>query len=310
MNILYLKYAVEVAKTGSINKAAENLFMAQPNLSRAIKDLENSLGVTIFDRNSKGMSVTPHGEKLLLHAERLLKQVDELESLFSAEINKTLQFSISVPRASYISRAFTRFSLQLNSAERSKVYYSETNSMRAIDNILHSDYNLGIIRYAYYHDKYFSDTLTQKGLVGELVNEFKYSLIMSKDHPLAGKGKVSFSDLTDYIEIAHADPYVPSLALSEIYKSELPDTIARRIFVFERASQFELLNENTRTFMWVSPPPKEILERYNLVVKKCDDNNKLYRDVLICKKDYKLSDFDKIFIAELSRAKRESEQQN
>ena len=62
MNILHLKYAAEIAKTGSLNKAAENLYMGQPNLSRAIKELESSLGITIFRRSSKGMVATPEGE--------------------------------------------------------------------------------------------------------------------------------------------------------------------------------------------------------------------------------------------------------
>lgn len=59
MNLVHLKYAVEVAETGSINKASEKLYVSQPNLSRAIKDLEASLGVTIFDRSAKGMVLTP-----------------------------------------------------------------------------------------------------------------------------------------------------------------------------------------------------------------------------------------------------------
>ena len=62
MNILHLKYAVEVADTGSISRAAENLFMNQPNLSRAIKELEASLGITIFERTTRGMLVTPDGK--------------------------------------------------------------------------------------------------------------------------------------------------------------------------------------------------------------------------------------------------------
>ena len=58
MNILHLRYAVEVASTGSINKAAENLYMNQPNLSRAIKELEENLGIAIFERTTRGMIVT------------------------------------------------------------------------------------------------------------------------------------------------------------------------------------------------------------------------------------------------------------
>ena len=68
MNIAHLKYAVEVEKTASITKAAENLFMGQPNLSRGIKELEETLGVKIFKRTSKGIVPTPQGEELLGYA--------------------------------------------------------------------------------------------------------------------------------------------------------------------------------------------------------------------------------------------------
>ena len=76
MNIVHLKYAVEIARTGSLNKAAENLYMAQPNLSRAIKELEADLGIAIFERSSRGMVATPDGEEFLRYAKKILEQVD------------------------------------------------------------------------------------------------------------------------------------------------------------------------------------------------------------------------------------------
>ena len=72
MNLMHLKYAVEVEKTRSISKAAENLFMSQPNLSRAIKELEETLGITIFKRTSKGMSLTPQGEEFMQYARKII----------------------------------------------------------------------------------------------------------------------------------------------------------------------------------------------------------------------------------------------
>ena len=72
MNILHLKYAVEIAKTKSISRAAENLYMGQPNLSRAIKELEDNLNITIFNRNSKGITITPEGEEFLQYARRII----------------------------------------------------------------------------------------------------------------------------------------------------------------------------------------------------------------------------------------------
>ena len=72
MNVIHMKYAVEVAKAGSINKASETLLVAQPNLSRSIKEFEKELGITIFSRTSKGMTLTPKGEEFIAYAKNIL----------------------------------------------------------------------------------------------------------------------------------------------------------------------------------------------------------------------------------------------
>lgn len=303
MNILHMKYAVEVAKVGSLNKAAETLLIAAPNVSRSIKELEADIGISIFERTTKGMELTPEGEEFINYAKGILNQIDEVESFYKKGSAKKQRFSISVPRACYISEAFSQFSKSL-SKEAAEIFYKETNSQRTIRNILEHDYKLGIIRYAENYDKYFKAMLEEKGFCYELVTEFTYSLIMSADSPLAKKEEITFDDLADYIEIAHADPYVPSMPLSKVVKEELPDNVDRRIFIFERASQFDLLSNNPETFMWVSPAPESLLKRYNLIQKKCIDNKKIYKDVLIYKNGYKLSKLDRQFITELCESKR------
>ena len=303
LNLLHMKYALEVAKSGSINKAAEVLMAAAPNVSRSIKELETDFGITIFERTQNGTKLTPEGEEFINYAKGVLRQIDEIERIYKTGASKKQKFSISVPRACYISEAFANFSKSL-SKEAAEVFYKETNSQRTIHNMTEHDYKLGIIRYAENYDKYFKSMLEEKGFQYELVTEFTYSLIMSADNPLAKKEVITFDDLTDYIEIAHADPYVPSMPLSKVVKEELPDNIDRRIFIFERASQFDLLSLNPETFMWVSPAPQSLLERYNLVLKKCADNKKVYKDVLIYKNGYKLSKLDRQFITELCESKR------
>lgn len=298
-----MKYAVEVAKVGSLNKASETLLVATPNISRSIKELEGDLGIVIFDRTAKGMELTPEGEEFINYAKGILRQIDEVENLYKKGTSKKQKFSISVPRACYISEAFSEFSKSL-SDEPAEIFYKETNSQRTINNILNHDYKLGIIRYAENYDKYFKSMLDEKGLTYEMITEFSYSLIMSADSPLAQKEEITFDDLKGFIEIAHADPYVPSMPLSKVVKEELPDNIDRRIFIFERASQFDLLSNNPETFMWVSPAPESLLKRYNLVQKKCVDNKKIYKDVLIYKNGYKLTKLDRQFMTELCEAKR------
>lgn len=303
MNILHMKYAVEIAKLGSINKAAEALLIAQPNLSRAVKELETDLGVSIFDRSSKGMFLTPEGEKFIGYAKKILQQIEEVENMYKTGAPAKQKFSVCVPRASYISDAFANFSTQLKT-QAAEIFYQETNSSHVINNVLNAEYKLGILRYAENFDKYFKATLEEKGLTYELITEFTYQLIMNRNNPLASYGEIRCEHLRDFIEIAHADPFVPSLPLAEVKKEELPDDIERRIFVFERASQFDLLAENEQTFMWVSPVPDKTLHRYGLVQRKCADNTRVYKDMLIYRKDYKLTETDQCFITELCNSKR------
>ena len=303
MNILHMKYAVEVARLGSLNKAAETLIIAQPNISRSIKELEADLGITIFNRSAKGMVLTPEGEEFISYAQSILRQIDEVEMLYKQGSPKKQKFSISVPRACYISDAFAKFSKSI-SEDPAEIFYKETNSQRTIQNVLNNDYKLGIIRYAENYDKFFKSMLEEKGLAYEMVAEFSYVLIMNRENPLALKSEISFDDLPPYIEIAHADPYVPSLPLSVVKKDELPDNIDRRIFIFERASQFDLLSENPDTFMWVSPASQKVLDRYGLVQKKCVDNKKTYKDILIYREGYKQSNLDRQFITELCESRR------
>lgn len=307
MNILHMKYAVEVARAGSLNKASETLLVAVPNISRSIKELESSLGITIFERTAKGVKLTPDGENFMGFARSILEQIDQVENFYKHSDIQKQKFSISVPRASYISEAFAEFSKTLTT-DAAEIFYKETNSQRAINNVLNRDYKLGIIRYAENYDKFFKSMLEEKGLNYEMISEFTYVLLMSADSPLAKKQNIIFDDLKDYIEIAHADPYVPSLPMAKVVKEELPDNIDRRIFIFERASQFDLLSANNQTFMWVSPTPQETLKKHNLVQRKCDENKKVYKDLLIYKNGYKLTELDKKFITCLCESKRKNMQ--
>lgn len=303
MNLLYLKYAAEVAETSSMTKAAENLFTSQPNLSRAIRELENLLGIKIFRRTSKGIFPTPQGEEFLGYARKILAQVDAVEAMYRNEKKRAQKFSISVPRASYISCAFTEFIKKIDDGLSTEIFYKETNSMRAISNIINADYKLGILRYQSTYDRYFKDMLEEKGLASEIIWEFHYVLLMSKDHPLAKKPGITIKDLTPYIEIAHADPFVPSLPQSVVQKNEVVDDVDKHIYVFERGSQMDLLSQTNNAFMWVSPVPQRLLDCFQLVQRHCTENTKKYRDVLIYKKDYRLTDLDKVFVDELMKFK-------
>ncbi len=304
MNLLHMKYAVEIAETNSLNKAAEHLFVGQSALSRAVKELELNLGVTLFERSAKGMTLTPDGETFIGYARGVLKQVENIENVFKKKSAVKKSFSLSAPRSSYICEAFADFSKGFSAFDDIEVFYSETNTMRTVKNVMQDDFRLGIVRYAEELDRYYKSLFDEESLNYEVICEFRYVLLASEKSTLAEKEAVSFDDLKGYIEILHADPSVPSLPFSDLKKTEKPDGTGKKIYVFERASQFELLSKNPDTFMWVAPVSDEIMQRYSLCNLPCGENNRLYKDVLVYKKDYSLTELDNRFIDLLVKAKR------
>ena len=298
-----MKYALEVANTRSISKAAENLYTSQPNLSRAIKSLENDLKIKIFKRSSKGLEITIDGEEFLLYAKNALTQIKRIESIYENRNEKKSRLSVCVPRASYFSYAFSDFAKEIDRDNPAEIVYKETNSMRSILNVAKEEYDLGIVRYQSAFEKYFHTLFEEKKLNHELLNEFSYVLAVNKNNSLATKDVIVVEDLANYIEITHGDPYVPSLPLIDVKRAELSEFSKQRIMVFERGVQFTLLEQVPNTFMWVSPIPQELKDKFNLVERKCSFNTKTYKDVLIYRKKYHLSKLDTKFISKIENAK-------
>lgn len=307
MNLLHLKYALEVERQESITAAAASLFMSQPNLSRAIKELEAELGITIFRRTSKGIVTTPQGEEFLDEAKSILRRVDEMELKYKKAVPEKQTFNISTPRACYITSAFTGLVSTLSSDREMDLNYKETNSERAIMNIIQGDYDLGIIRYQTAFESYFLQMMREKGLKFQEIWEFEYVALMDRENPLAKRACLTEKDFADGIEIVHGDPYVPSLQIAYVRKAEFSDLTDKKIYIYERGTQYDLLNDVPSTFMWVSPLPNEVLERHHVVQRRCEGLSHKYKDVLIYRSDYHLSEIDKRFIEELNRAKAAAE---
>ena len=301
MNFVHLKYAVEVEKTRSITKAADNLFMSQPNLSRAIKELEETLGITIFRRTSKGIVPTEQGEEFLSYAKNILAQVREMESIYKRDAKRVQELSVSVPRASYVTDAFTRFVSSLDRTKEIEIRFCETNSMNTVDHVLQDDYHLGVVRCRAEFEAYFSGLFREKELRHELVSDFEGVVLLSAANPLADKAVLSCADLVRCIEIAHGDSAVPTLPTAEVKRTELSKDVDKRIFVFERGSQFDLLENVPYTYLWATPLPEAVLRQHGLVQRPCPEAGRSYRDILIYRSGYKLSDLDMRFLKELQK---------
>ena len=301
MNIQYLKYVVEVDKTGSINKAAKNLYMGQPNLSAAIKELEKELGISIFYRSKKGVFATKEGEKFLFHAKKIISQVNELKSLYKPNTsNLPIHFSIAACRATYITIAISYFINNLKNKKGMTVNFNETNSLNVINEVANGNAEIGIIRYQNIHENYFASLLKSKNLIFEPLWESKQFLTFSENHSLISEKEIKSEMLKKYIEIVQGDMKVPVDKSSNLSNSYQPSP--QSISVYDRGSHVNLLVNVKEAFMWVPILPENILKRNKLVQRECADLKIITKDILIYSLEREQSIYIKNFISSLKES--------
>lgn len=303
MNTQHFRYALEVEKTGSITQAAENLFMGQPNLSKSIRELEETLGIAIFKRTSRGVVPTTKGQAFLRYAKNILSQIDEMQSMCRDEDSDKQSFNVCVPRGSYVAFAAMQFVASLDLDKPMDVNIGETTSIDGVNMVSDGIFNIGIIRYQTEYETYFRDYLRAKNLHSETVWEFESLAAMSRRHPLATREKLSLSDFAPYVEVTHGDCNVPYINVVQSEDVSLSLTAKKVINLYEGVSPFSMLATVPNSFMWVSPMPEEILERFQLTQKKCDAPAHKYKDVLICREGVHMSELDRNFINKLYEIK-------
>lgn len=300
LNTQIFKYVIEIEKTASITKAAENLYMGQPTLSKTIKELEASLGIMIFKRTPRGVVPTKDGAVFLEYAKKILGEIDEMETFYKKENADKIYFNVSVPKTSYVSNAFAEFIEELEPDKKLEINFKETDSIRTIKNVAEDDYNLGIVRYKVDYERYFIDSIKEKNLHYEELYTFNCVILISRDNPLSQREFLFEKDLTSLIEIVHGDWAVPRFSDLELKKIEKTRRVPRRIYVYERGSQFDILRRIKNSYMLATPISNtELLDAHNIVQIPCSIPNTTYRDLLIYRKDYKLTDVDNLFISKL-----------
>lgn len=300
MNTTYLIYALEIERVGSISQAAQNLYMAQPNLSKAIRELEKELGFTIFKRTAKGVSPTEEGTEFLYHARQIMEQVGAVERISQRIGTDKLKYKISIPRGSYIVDGFTSFLSELELEKGMEVTINETNALGTISNVADRGYNLGIIRYQMLDETQYLTMLKNNHLTYETIWEFEYVLVMSKNHPLANKETITPEDLSEYTKITHGDIELPHVRRINHEAEMTPRNV---IYVYERGSQFDLLTNVPTTYMWVSPIPQKLLNKLQLVQRICRAEDNLYKDVMIFREDYHITEHDRLFQKKIYESK-------
>lgn len=300
MNVIYLKYAVAVAKAGSLNKAAEELFVVQPNLSRAIKELEKELGTVIFERTSKGISLTPDGEKLIGYGKKIIREIEEVEAEFHNKTGKIKTFAVSVPHSGYISEAFSRF-LDGFGGERCRVTVKETDNHTVIEDVINKDCTIGVVRYPSQADKQAKEAFDGKKLSHELVAEFGLRLVAAADGELAKTTDITAEKLEGLIRAEFIGEVNPPFISGEKFFGEAKKTI----YFTDRASLFSALSTTKNACAFIEPTATATLEKYGLKEFTFAGGAHRFRDVLIYPSDYCLSKTDKDFITALCIVKRE-----
>ena len=278
MNTLHFKYAVEVERCGSITQAAENLYMAQPNLSKSIKELEDTLGFQIFARTSRGM-----------------------EALSQRHDDATQRFSLSMPRAGYIADCFSALVDSLDKGSPMDIRVREASALHTINDVADGQFQLGIFRTESKDAGYYLNYLREKSLQYEPVWEYDALLLLSQEHPLAAHDRIEPENLTPYTQIIYGDLAVPYLPASDALRADEPPS--SRIQVYGRLEQLDLLSRLPDTYMWASPETPTALRRFSLVMRKCFNAGMRYQDILIYPTSYQLSALDRRFISLLSSAR-------
>ena len=293
MNLQDLRYALEISRTGSISKAAENLSVAQPNLSRAVKELETTLGISIFERTRTGMTVTPEGEQLLSAGERILREVSELETMFDGEAAPRRTLSVMAAPAAYLFHAFVSFCAAEPRDERIESRYCEGDLADTLEAIIGGSAKLGIIRIPLHFEKYYTDKLAAKELKWETLLDFSPVALAGLGSPLGSRDVVTLRDSDEVYPMTTPE----SLPIDSETESKT-SAPRKEVTVSDRAAAYSLLSNDPSLCLIAPPMPSFLAAQYGLVQRPTASGT-VYRDLLICRKDYRLTDTDEAFLRAL-----------
>ena len=200
MNLTHLSYILEIARAGSITKAAQNLYMGQPNLSKAVKDMEKSMGAAIFKRTAKGVEPTKRGRELIEKAELLLRQPKEFEEYFFGKKEGKTRLWIAVSGAEYYFSEFQRIVLTHKDSEQFSFGYFNCGCENALELVAEGEADYAVIRSCEDKDK-FTARIRERGLTPKLTSEGRVQIAVNERDCLAQKDKITPEDIQNYTEI-------------------------------------------------------------------------------------------------------------
>ncbi|MFC2949524.1 LysR family transcriptional regulator [Virgibacillus sediminis] len=238
MRLEQLKYVIEVVMCGSINEAARRLYITQPSLSKAIKELEKELGITIFTRNSRGITLSPDGAEFLGYARQVVEQAELLEHRYFNTTPSQQMFSVSTQHYAFAVNAFVEMIKKHGSLEY-QFTLRETRTYEIIEDVKNLRSEIGILYLSSFNEKVMRQMLRDEGMEFHLLFESRPHIFVSSQNPLADRESVTLEDLEDYPRLSFEQGEFNSFYYSEEIFSTIPSK--KSIQVSDRATLFNLL---------------------------------------------------------------------
>lgn len=238
MTLNQLHYVITVADAGSMNRAAERLYITQPSLTSAIKELEKELGITIFYRNGRGVTLTNDGAEFLLYAREIYGQYEAVMQKYSDDGGMKQKFGISMQHYSFAVKAFVNLVNKHDLAEYAFAI-RETKTKEVISDVASMKSEIGIIYQSDFNRNAINKILRQNSLQFHELVDCDAFVYLWKGHPLANRTSVGFKDLADFPNLTFEQGDDSTLYYAEEIFSE--NNYSRTIRVNDRATMLNLM---------------------------------------------------------------------
>ncbi|NPD30636.1 LysR family transcriptional regulator [Eggerthellaceae bacterium zg-1084] len=197
MTLQQLRYLIAISEHGSINAAAQNLYISQSNLSTAVKELERELGITIFTRSNRGVSLTNNGAELLGYARQVIEQADMLEARYSSRGESQVRLAVSTQHYYFSLQAFINVAETCES-DKYDFILRECATGQIIDDVRTFRSDIGILYVDDFNSRVLSKAFRDADVAFTPLFEAKVHVFLSESHPLADRRVLSLKDLDDY----------------------------------------------------------------------------------------------------------------
>ena len=226
MTIQQLKYVIAISEAGSYNKAAEVLYISQPSLTNAVQDLEREIGVTVFNRSGRGVSLTNDGMEFIQYARQVTGQYDRLLEKYGKGGTLKKKFGISTQHYSFAVKSFVEMVKHFNTEEY-EFAIRETRTREVIDDVATGKSEIGILYLSDFNRKAIMKFLRTNSLEFHHLIDCNPYVYLWKEHPLARKSTIRFSDLADNPCLSFEQGAAGSFYFAEeiLSTSEYPRTI-------------------------------------------------------------------------------------